>query len=872
VKARAEAAGRDAYPHELLVDAGIHAEVARVWGNEPAELAACRRLVAFHCLYGVDKNPLAVELARVSLWLATAASDHPLTFLNHRLVPGDSLLGITVEDLQRTFYQKKVKKALTGDETAQGGLGLYFNRDELDARLKRAFRHLRKNERLETEQPGDFEDQQQAWLTMQQELAEFVEAHYLRIGRAFLGDNDPAADPMLANRWMQEIQDQHHVSAETRAAAADAIAKGKEVRAFCWELAFPELFFEPETEGRGIRRRERPGFDAMVGNPPWDKLEPKRKEFFARYDPAIRDFQGQTLARRIAQLAPVGSEAHRRWQIYDGLESNLAKLLVGGGAYSHQVVEVNGEKTGGKPDLYKIFLERFHQLSRERGGVAVLMPAGLYALEGATGFGRLLFSRSSIEAIYSFENAFERFFPNVDSRTKFLRLVLEKCGRAAAQSFPAAFMLRNEGFLALPEHERRTRSVRITSEFIKLTSPVYESITELRDDKERTFVERVYRAVPPLSRKLEGEGSWNVEFHRELNMTDDAWRFRRRDWLLECDCRPDGSVFVAPPAEWYKESAEYVPGIRYVVPEGAKYRITSVKPLNEDKKKGNRGQRVQSVAGFLRRSRAADEHEMPVVPGARYVPLYEGRMVHQFDHAAKAYEGGEGRGAKWRDLGFNEKSLVPHFYINVQDYPIDERVGFCDVTGQTNERSVLATVLPANTPAGHSVSVVQPGLTQDQSLVFVALMTSFAAEFLVRPKITTHLSYPFLSTWPLIRPLTGSNGFAELRSRAARLVSITPEIQLAEPALDLRERARLRAQIDAIVAGLYDLSPAEFGYILTTFPLLDRDQPTLPDDLFVRWNKQGKPKPEPRSYVTRDTALAAYFRHREIAKPDDLAA
>jgi hypothetical protein len=78
-------------------------------------------------------------------------------------------------------------------------------------------------------------------------------------------------------------------------------------------------------------------------------------------------------------------------------------------------------------------------------------------------------------------------------------------------------------------------------------------------------------------------------------------------------------------------------------------------------------------------------------------------------------------------------------------------------------------------------------------------------------------------------------------------------IQFAEPALDLRERARLRAEIDAIVAGLYNPSPAEFGYIRTTFLLLDRDQPPLPDDFFVRWNKQGKPKLEPRSYITRDT-------------------
>jgi hypothetical protein len=80
------------------------------------------------------------------------------------------------------------------------------------------------------------------------------------------------------------------------------------------------------------------------------------------------------------------------------------------------------------------------------------------------------------------------------------------------------------------------------------------------------------------------------------------------------------------------------------------------------------------------------------------------------------------------------------------------------------------------------------------------------------------------------------------------------------PLSDLRERALLRAEIDATVAGLYNLSPAEFG-----------DQPPLPGDFFVRWNKQGKSKLEPRSYVTRDTALLAYFRHRGIAPPDDLA-
>jgi hypothetical protein len=105
--------------------------------------------------------------------------------------------------------------------------------------------------------------------------------------------------------------------------------------------------------------------------------------------------------------------------------------------------------------------------------------------------------------------------------------------------------------------------VRITSDFIRLTNPVYLSITELRDDKERIFVERIYRDVPRLSKRLKGEGAWNVEFHRELNMTDDAWRFRRRDWLLEHGCHAEVSGFVAQPADWYRSRPdEFVPDIR----------------------------------------------------------------------------------------------------------------------------------------------------------------------------------------------------------------------------------------------------------------------------------------------------------------------
>ena len=106
------------------------------------------------------------------------------------------------------------------------------------------------------------------------------------------------------------------------------------------------------------------------------------------------------------------------WKCYNSTQTKLAFSLVKGGIFNHQVAVVNGEKTGGDPDLSKFFLERFHQLARQNGRVAVLMPAGIYALDGATALRQMLLLQSAIEAIYSFENAFERFFPNVDSRYK----------------------------------------------------------------------------------------------------------------------------------------------------------------------------------------------------------------------------------------------------------------------------------------------------------------------------------------------------------------------------------------------------------------------------------------------------------------------
>jgi hypothetical protein len=253
-------------------------------------------------------------------------------------------------------------------------------------------------------------------------------------------------------------------------------------------------------------------------------------------------------------------------------------MLISGGVYAHQTVKVNGTNTGGDPDLFKLFAERFHQLLRREGRAGVLLPSSLCSGEGATGLRQMLFLECQVEALYSFENWGKRFF-QIHASFKFLTIVFEKRTPSGNQFFPAAFMLRDESFLALPEPQREARSVRITSDFIRLTNPSYLSLIDLRDDKELKLVERIYREVPSLATKLNGEGTWNAEFHTELALTHEAWRLLRREWAIEHGCEPSGSSFIAPTSDWYEvRSDAFVAGSRWIVPDGTKYRIQCYPP------------------------------------------------------------------------------------------------------------------------------------------------------------------------------------------------------------------------------------------------------------------------------------------------------
>jgi len=246
-----------------------------------------------------------------------------------------------------------------------------------------------------------------------------------------------------------------------------------------------------------------------------------------------------------------------------------------------------------------------------------------------------------------------------------------------------------------------------------------------------------------------------------------------------------------------------------------------------------------------------DRDDFATLPAPGSIPVVEGRMVHQHRFGAKAYRHGTGRRAIWDVVPLGQKELTPQFWFPrdrlsaaVRNRVTKRRAGFCDITGQTNERSMLAALIPANVVCGNKVPTVTfPNDTsEDRLLLWLAVVNSFSFDWALRRLVTTTVNYFVLRNvpFPVIAPHS-------LRARrivdAARLLH---QVDTATHAMDAWQVARLRASIDLDVHLSYSLDFHDLRTILQDFPLLDRGQPSLPGEY--------------RSTVSRDFLLSIAAR------------
>lgn len=539
------------YLGERLYDACRAAAEQDLWERLPAEVAPylpgrrpegeresgfsaerakalCKRLVAVHCLYGVDKNPLAVELAKVSLWLESFAEGLPLTFLDHRLVCGDSLLGVmnlSGEGKDSPFTPPYADTPMDAALTAQA-------RDALRGRLGVALEKVRALDATVGVDEADLLAKQHAKAELDAALRPFVDLCVAWSGGIMLGaENVDAlayqrAMELVARNELPEIEDALLSAPETWVVdekglvrlTADSVvptgflkmlAKGRRTGTIAFPFAFPEVFF-PNGDIENLF-----GFDVILGNPPWDRLLPAIKEFLAGFDISVFDSPTKKEVSQIEKRLlsePQIAALHK-----DYLEQFKNIEFISGVLFNFQEAYIDNKKTIGKPDAYRLFAEKTVQLVRNGAKIGLVLPGAFHANEGATGIRNLFINRTAIAFCYSFENS-KRIF-DIHGSFKFAVLVAEK-NLQGTESFNTAYYLHDDNWLFASHRE--PAPLTYSKNFVERTGGDYLSFVEIRNDEDFALANHFFDK--PRIQFGDLAEDRNLIFKRELNVTDDAGR------------------------------------------------------------------------------------------------------------------------------------------------------------------------------------------------------------------------------------------------------------------------------------------------------------------------------------------------------------
>jgi hypothetical protein len=446
-----------AYEAALIHDGVVSAEDV----SDP-DRSGFRRAIAQRCLFGVDINPMAVQLARLSLWLATLAGDRPLTFLDHHLRAGNSLVGASLADLARQPRTARARRAdlpLLEIDAAEAALGVTIGR-----RLSIAndpgdtIEQVRTKERLMASLIQDGAPLARWKAAADLWCAAWFEDGPVRLHGATFG---AVRDEVLGRGAVLPP----HVSAPLLDAARRAVERE---RFFHWTLEFPEVFHD--AEGRQLPGS---GFDAVLGNPPWEML---------RADGG----PGHTAAARLTAFTRAS------------------------GVYSLQ--------SDGHANLYQLFLERVLSLVRTGGRMGIVLPSGFASDHGCAALRRRLLDRTQVDTFISIENR-DGLFP-IHRGLKFL-LIAATPGQATI-TIPCRFGVRSPDVLdELPDLGGDPSSVLIPRSLVDQLTGEQLAIPELRTATDVAIASRIAFSIPALG----DPAGWHAAFGRELNATEDKKHF-----------------------------------------------------------------------------------------------------------------------------------------------------------------------------------------------------------------------------------------------------------------------------------------------------------------------------------------------------------
>ncbi|MCB1221949.1 MAG: hypothetical protein H7A35_15230 [Planctomycetales bacterium] len=547
--------------------------------------AVLKRYIVERCIYGVDLDPLAVELCRLSLWIETLDRSLPMTFLNHKIKCGNSLVGAWFD--QFAHYPVMAWEREAGDTSHTNGvnyapkvmtkqineikkqvkaqiIGIIDDRLQLSGvDLQQAQQSHADAMRVLNEIHGIGINDAQKRTEKYEELLE--EPDYIRLKESFdlwcaiwFWPLSRICDAPLPTPFAKgEIDD------ETIKQVRDLAAF---FRFFHWELEFPDVFNADSS-----------GFDAMLGNPPWDIAKPNSKEWFSAQDPLYRTYGKQeALAKQRAMFStPRGMgvegdwlaycdyfKAMSNWVKYSGFPFGNRESENSSGSRSHDFSLGTGGKHSfansverhelwrkkslesrgfadtehvfrhqgsGDINLYKTFLEQAHALLRPNGRMGFIVPSGVYSDFGTIDLRRLFIEHCQWEWLFGFENR-EGIF-DIHRSFKFNPLVIQKGGET--QAVRTAFMRRD-----ISDWENgEDFETAYPREQVQQFSPNSLAILEIQSDRDLEILTKIYSNSVLLGDQ--GPDGWGIKYATEFHMTNDSRLFPPRPKWEEWGYIPD---------------------------------------------------------------------------------------------------------------------------------------------------------------------------------------------------------------------------------------------------------------------------------------------------------------------------------------------
>ncbi|WP_316201280.1 MULTISPECIES: Eco57I restriction-modification methylase domain-containing protein [unclassified Bradyrhizobium] len=784
--------------HFLLAAARrIATRLARICAEGTPSLADFRhalRDVARCCIYGVDRNPMAVELTKVALWIETVDPGLPLGFFDAQIRCGDSLLGVFDLKVLEQGIPDAAYKPLTGDDKDVAKYYAQKNKREKGekGRIAEGFGFNRARDLMR-----DFE----ALRAMPENTVEQVEAKSARL-RTLTAQGatawllDTACDLYVAAFLLPKMKGGPYAGpdgmprrgAETMPTSGAiwewlrgvqplgaffgaVIDAARMARAFHWPLEFPDVM-------------QRGGFDVVLGNPPWERIKLQEQEFFAARDPEIAAAANKAARERLIRTlrdAELGTPKRKLFEEFEA-EKRLSEAT----SIFVRVSDTSGGRfpfTGtGDINTYALFAEIFSDLRRHSGRSAGIIPTGIIADSTYKEFFQNLTSNKSLISALSFSEV-RRWFSGTDDRKPFLILTT-----GSSTDFPEfAFGIDN-----LSQLSDQRRRYRMTPDAIANVNPTTKTAPIFWTQAEADICAKMYANVPSLFDEAGPRPhQWQFEWTTKLfDMADDSDKFSTRDELQRNGYLLNGNC-------WRKQN-------------------------DSD----------QTVDIF--------------------VPVYEAKMINLYDH--RFGDGGKlsvrPNNSPWPhptddELINVDYEILPWYWVNEREaerrliecgFHSSWLLGWRDVTNSVSERTLIASPFPRSA-AGHSLRLFRVNCDAQSAAAFLANACSIPLDFIAKQKVAgIHLTVEMWKQFPILPPAFYTQ--ERLSFVAPRVLELTYTSHALAPfARDMGHdgapfqwaegrRAQLRTDLDAFYARAYGLTREELRYILDPADVRGADYPS----------------------------------------------